>query len=634
MHLFKVLVLFLATLCKSWCKLDAIPQNIFTTRVSLAKCIGEVSESFFENGDLTLVALSTMESISVTNSSVATDSLLLLELFNRSTMSIVIKKSKHTISDESYIKKIDNYIIQIRLIAELTDVLQLLRNYPTWNALARFLIISSNTFSTPKNVASILIEQLWSNHIMNGIVLLVDSENKTLFTAYSWFPYSNSLCSNNDNEILEIDQCSYGKFKFGKNWYPNKIPSNLNGCSLRVMPVVWPPYVLPTDTDVFTDGVEIKLINTMSKVANFSVVYMASNKSQNWGFISENGTALGSLFHLKNEECDVVVGSFAATLERHRYFDYVVYNYPESLTWCVPHARDAYQWIKLFMVLPTNVTIFSYSLCIIMSILLWRICRVNPKEASSYKFFTGSIQNVFSVYFNVSVPVQPRFLRARFLFMLWVLFILHITALYQSSLISVLTKPNYRQQIKTLSDILEHNLDIWILGNMRRYFTENNDVNSKVKTVWKVCENIENCLYDTSVSKNSATSTPRLYLKYAVNHYVTKKGEPLLHCFKESIVTYPLEMLFYKGFPLRKYFEILIGRITSAGLIAHWEKVILEDQLKHKSYNIQHPGDYQIAMSHLILLFIVLFFGHLCGFIIFLFELYIYKKKNMQKQKK
>ncbi|KAF5289204.1 hypothetical protein FQR65_LT00090 [Abscondita terminalis] len=604
MHLLKVAVLIIAFFYESYGELEAIAENVFTTRVSLSKCVREVSELFFDNGDLTIMALSSVESMYIINSSIPTDALLLSELFNSGTMTIIIKKIANNIFDESYIKKIDNYIIHVRVITEVAETLQMLKKYRTWNSQARYLIVSSNIFDEPKTVATSIIEELWKYYIINAVILLVNSKNETAFTAYSWFPYSKSRCTNNNNEIIEIDQCDSGTFRIGKNWYQNKIPRNLNGCTLRVQPVIWPPYVLPPKKNVFSEGVEIQLLNTMADEANFTIQYLTTNKTQNWGTIANNGSASETLLVLQNEKCDTVVGSFAATLERHKHFDYIIYNFPESLTWCVPHARDSYQWVKLFMVLPSSLIIYSYILCIIISIIIWRLSRCNPNESSTYKTLIGTMQNVFAVYFSMSVKIQPRSLRARFLFMLWVLFILHTTALYQSSLISVLTKPNYKQEIQTLTDILENNFNIWILPNMRRYFTENNEVNSKVKTVWKICEKIEKCLLHTSFTKKSTTCTPRLYLKYAVNHYVTKNGEPLLYCFKDSIVTYPLEMLFYKGFPLRRYFSELIGRIASAGLIAHWEKQILEHQLKHKSYSVHHPGDYQIAMSHLLLLFV------------------------------
>ncbi|KAF5299275.1 hypothetical protein FQA39_LY02448 [Lamprigera yunnana] len=624
----KLMCLIIVFSHKSWCKLEPIPEIDLSKRVSLSKCVSKVLESFSEKSDCTLVSLSTIEII--TNSSIAMDSVLLQEIFNRGSRSIIIQKTGDPSFEEWYIKKIDNYVVQIRLASELQDKLRILKSYTTWNAQARFLIISSNTFDHPIEAANAIVGQLWQQHIVNAVVLLADPQNETFSTAYSWYPYSQGVFADSNDKVLLIDKCHFGRFIFKKSWYPNKVPNNLNGYSLKVQPVIWPPYVLPPKSGQFLDGVEIELINLMAKVANFSVIYLNidSTRPGGWGFVYENGTAEGSLLKLKNEECDILIGSFGATNERHKFYDYIVYNFPESLTWCVPHAKDAHPWVKLFMVLPGRLIIFSIILCLCVSFLLWGFCYFEPKEASVYKTLLGSMQNTFLAYFSISVHAQPRSLRARILFLLWVFFALHITALYQSSLVSVLTKPTYKQEINTLSGILEHDLNIWILSTMKRYFMENNTVNNKIHAVWKICKNINDCLNDTAFSKASATCTPRLYIEYAVNRYLTKKGDPLLYCFKDSIVTYPLDMLFYKGFPLKKYFKTLIGRITAAGMISHWEKQVFDYQLKYKSFDIQHSGDYQIRMSHLLLIFIILFIGQFCACLIFLLELWISKRNN------
>ncbi|KAF2899949.1 hypothetical protein ILUMI_06237 [Ignelater luminosus] len=395
-------------------RLESIPTGILETRMSLAKCVGEATDRFFEDHEISLVSLSIIEPKNTMRFAIALDRLLFSELFSRSNLSIIIKKTTVPHSSEYYLKKIDNYIIQVRRPMEIKDNLRVLKIHPTWNSHAKFLVVSATIFEDPYVVASGIFKQLWRSKIANGIVLLTNPNNTSLFTVYSWIPFSEKYCTTGFDETRILDKCRFGHFLKGAHWFPRKIHRNLHGCLFRVRAVVWPPYVLGPEKEVIkdkslikiNDGLEAMLVNTMAEIANFSINYTVADRLQDWGTVYKNGTTTGAFLALKNEESDIAIGSFAATIERNMYFDYIIYNMPESMTWCVPHAEDTDQWKKLLMVIP-----------------------------------------------------------------------------------------------------------------------------------------IRKCLNDTAFDKNAATCTPRLYMKYAVNLYVAEDGTPLLYCFRDSVVTYPLEML-------------------------------------------------------------------------------------------
>lgn len=599
----------------------------FSTRTSLAKCVGEATKLFFNDADNSLVSLSTSNH---TESVIATDTLLFSELFAGSNMSLIIKKPSTVKKSEFYYKKIDNYIIQIKDATEIYKSLQILKKYPTWNSHARFLVVSAAVFYQPKIIAASVIEQLWLENVVNGVVILPDPGNVTSFIAYSWFPFTEGHCTNGNTEILIVDRCNFGRFFSGKNWYPNKVPRNLHGCLFKVRAVVWPPYVLPPKNGMgltFTDGLEVRLLNTMAEVANFSISYSVSEKVQDWGNIDKDGTATGAHLVLKNREADIAIGSFAATVMRNYYFDYVTYNIPESLTWCVPHAKNQKKWKKLLLVIPAELWFFTISIFLVVSICMWGLSNFENNDSSSYKIFSSCIQNTFSIFVNMAVKVQPKSFPVRILFIIWVFFSLHFSALYQTSLISILTKPKYEQQVTTIYDIFENDLEMWFISNTKQYFLDKSDwVSIQIRKEWNDCEDIEKCLNATAFNRTTAVCIPRTYINYAVTHYVTRKGKPLLYCFKDSLVTFPLEMLLSRGFPLTYYFEVLIGRITAAGLIAQWERQIFDKQFRHLAYTTSSQDEFILNFSYLKLLFILLLIGNFSAFIVFILELFVYYK--------
>ncbi|KAK5640497.1 hypothetical protein RI129_011308 [Pyrocoelia pectoralis] len=570
-----------------WCKLE--PPEPSHNSKSLSQCLGAVTENFFKVSDLTMVQLAS-----------GTDGLLLSEMFRFGSL---------IIGSEHRPKQVDNYLIEVTTANDTQTHLEELKGYQNWNYHAKFLVFSTSSYKHPGKVAKIVVEQLQAARVVNGAVLLIDPHRDGSYLVYSWYPFAKGRSG-----VQIVDVCVYGVFANGTNWFSGKIPRNLHGYPVKVRPIVWPPYVLPPVAGQFKDGVEIKLLELMAQVGNFSIEYLPSNKSQDWGTVLPNGTAFGSISFLKRGECDILMGSIGASNERHAFFDYVSYNFPESLTWCVPHARDTYQWIKLVMVLPQWATVATYATCVTVGVLLWTTGYCNLPE---------SLQIAFAVLHNVSVRFHSRRFKARALFIIWTLFALHITTIYQAFLISVLTKPIYKQEIQTLTDIFDHNLDIWIMWSAKRYFNEQDDgIDLKIRTVWKLCEEIDDCLYDTVVTKKSATCTPRHFIKYAVSHYVTENGEPLLYCFPDSIVTYPVEMLMTKAFPLTDYFRALVPRISAAGLMLHWEKQIFEFHLRNSTNRVEYLGKYGVGIEDLLLIFGTLLFGHFCAFLVFLLELY------------
>ncbi|XP_031355221.1 uncharacterized protein LOC116179564 [Photinus pyralis] len=563
---------------------------------SLSKCLGAISAAYFQPGDLTLIQGGNDDVLS--------------ELFRHGA---IVNGGGGGFK----YRRVDNYVMEVEFSYKIRNRLEKVEMYRTWNPHARFVVFSTRSHGHADQFAQKVAKQLRKARVVNYAIVLAD-ENSHL--VHAWF-------ANNSTGTRRVEPCTLGVFQNETDLFSENLSRNLRGRKLKICPIVWPPYVLPPVGGEFRDGLEVKLVEMMGQVANFTVQYLPSNNSQDWGFISENGAALGSLSFLKSGQCDAAIGSMAPSEDRNTFFDYAIYSFPESLTWCVPHARDAHQWEKVCMVLPLWVTVATYTICIIVGVLIWGFSHVEEGEARNYRSLVESLQVSFSILNNLSVRAPPRLFKARALFITWVLFAMHMAAVYQSFLISVLTKPIYEQKIRNLSDILDHNLDIWILPNFKRYFTAQNDgTNVKVREIWRTCDEIDRCLYNTVLTQRSATCTPRHFIEYAVNHYVTENGEPLLYCFDHSIVTYPLEMLMTRGFPFTDYFRELIQRIASAGFVPYWERRIFENQLRSASNDVDHSSGSGMGMEHLALVFGMTILGHFCALLVFFLELYIFRR--------
>ncbi|KAF5299271.1 hypothetical protein FQA39_LY02444 [Lamprigera yunnana] len=567
---------------KKQLRLDPLPDE-FSSRFSLAQCVTNVSKIFFGKGEVVLVSLPVNEVSKTQVSAVLLDRLLFKELFNSAHLSVIIKKTRNSRKDENYQKTVDNYVIQVRKVGELSQNLEMLQGYSSWNPHAKFLIISVTIYEDNELSAISIIQQLRQSKILNAVLLLPNKENTAIFDVYTWFPFEDGKCGDNFTKVHMIDSCTYGFIEKGNDWFSNKIPRNLNGCPIRVRVIVWPPFILPpvrkipnsTDQYIFDDGIEICILNTMAEMANFSIIYSLSNEIQDWGSIYLNGTATGALLAVKKETVDIAVSSYSASVESTLHFDTIPYPIPESLKWCVPRADLIPPWKYVISVLKPETLFGIVVLFILVSMCLWRLSYFQNNESNIYKTLSSTMQNIFATMLNVAIKTAPKSNILRLTFLLWIFFSLHMNLIYQTFLMKSFAQPQFEDQIETIEDILKNNLHMGFVPTAKRFYKNNNDSNSLViLEKWQDCPNIHTCLQNTAFKKNSATCIPYQFLRYVYKNYSDPIGKSLLYCFKNNIVTYPLQMVLRKGFPFKEYYTDLVAWICDSGLIDHWKKRI------------------------------------------------------------
>lgn len=107
----------------------------------------------------------------------------------------------------------------------------------------------------------------------------------------TWFPYENDNCATDVRRLVQIDTCEYfdytnepasalepdlrPKILYFANAKRPKVPGNLHNCPLRVSSSVWPPYsYFDRDTETFTKGIEVLLIETIARVLRMKTEFV------------------------------------------------------------------------------------------------------------------------------------------------------------------------------------------------------------------------------------------------------------------------------------------------------------------------------------------------------------------------
>lgn len=581
--------------------------------------------------DILTMSLTTSEVDESKVSATVLDKLLLANLFSGNNFSLLMVKPSAPSSENHFIKKADSYIIQIRNYREAYQNFKNLQSYKSWNPFAKFAVISASSFSENNfKSAARIVKDMWMFKITNAVILLPDPTNTSVYDIFSWFPYREGKCGVVFKEVKLIDKCAFGNFYLRADWYPNKIPKNLHHCQVKVRTIIWPPFVGKPSRKVlgthnqyeFKYGIEIKLMNTIAETANFYVNYTISDRPQDWGKLFRNGTSSGLFKSLLDEEVDVGLCALGATALRHQFLDASETYIQEALTFCVPHGLRLPTWKKMVAVLQINTWMLCLLCIILITIASVSLSYFEKTESAIYRNVLDCLQNTIAMIIGSSVKTPPRSGSVRLVIMLWIIFCLHLNIVYRTTLISLLTSPSYETELSTAEEILRSNLTIYTLPNFKRFFGVEGSASivSMIKKRWVDCNDIKWCLDKVALERNSVMLTPRLYMQYIINRYKTKNGDPLMYCFKDSLVTFPVEMLMGKGFHLKNRIKVLVSRIVPSGLIPMWTKTAFEHSWKETIVSESLTGE-KLTMQHLQGVFII--YAICCTFAIVLFAVEI-----------
>lgn len=504
-----------------------------------------------------------------------------------------------------------------------------------WNARSRYVFY---TYKSNENLIEEFVNLVWYYYIINGVIMMPSEEDNEVLNVYSWYPYHEGNCGANITAQL-IDKCRNGVFQNQKDLFAKKVPMNFNGCPVTVRVLIWPPFVLPPSDGVIIDdkelnineGIEVRMIKTIGKIANFTIRFTSSTVPHDWGLATVDGNTTGAIRALKEKKADIAMGSFGPTTERRMYCDHSASHLQEMLTWCVPKAQEGPRWKNLFETFTFYSWIAMFGTYFIVSISIWMLSYCPPKDTSTFRHVNNSLIYSFSTFLGLSANETPRKISARISFFTWLIFGLHFVVAYQAKLIGVLLRPSYERQISSIEEVLKSGMEYEILPTHRRFYANTDDWKvAKIVREWKSCHDSDACLKRVAYQRDFALCTLRAHADFESLQYRDSEGQPLVYCI--PYVTYPSELYMTKGYPLKDRIDKLIYKVRDSGLIFKWQRNI-ERVWFYKYRNtmdLTGPKEHVITMSHLQGAFVVLIFGLCVSCTIFCVEItyaYFFERK-------
>jgi hypothetical protein len=519
-------------------------------------------------------------------------------------------------------------------VSNQAELRRILRELAAWNSRARFVIL------TPDETMSLLIlNELRDLNLVNAVVLTL-IPNIASVKAYTWFPYlPPGQCDKENIFPVFLDECLIANSpKFARNvtLFPQKVPLDLYGCPITLSTFPWPPFIInpqvseAPDKVFYTEGLEIKLVNTIAQKMNSTVQYLPppANDSK-WGNLIPSGLSTGLLGEVFYRRADAAFASMTATKDRIQYLDTTVTYWSNSVAWIVPRPKFISGWRSLLGIFkPTlwGTVILTYllgsaSLCILSHMVL------HPREPALYRSPGSCMMATWALSLEIGAHLQPRGVATRLVFTCWAIYCLQISTAYKSSLISVLTNPQQEPAILNMEQLAKSTLNLEYTVGLSEYFDDSVDVTTqRLRKSLQFCANVTVCLNKVALEGDTALVNDRWYVEYLIPQlYLDSSGQPLLQILPQDVLSYHVVMMVSKGNVLLDRFNMLISRVVESGFMIKWAK-----DIKHArpfgAVSQEAVRGRRLSLSHLESLFVFLLLGECLALVTFIIEVVIAKK--------
>lgn len=503
--------------------------------------------------------------------------------------------------------KFELYVLLLNNIQQFKKWLNDVYLMSFWNPGGNFIVSISNQENSTE-----IIEVAWRYFILN-INLIVWEDDTAI--VYTYYPYKNKC-------PVDLNPVYFDCEAIPQEVFPEKVPDHFSGCPINLIALRAIPYVINTSSpfklNVKKSGFEVVIMHEITKHLNLSTVYVP-NSFLSWGDKQPNGSYTNMYGLLQKRKVDIVFGLAPGKYTDNQFqsLQNVVYD---ILTWIVPTADEYPKWTNLMFIYKIDVWLILIVSIIVNGISFWCFGR-KFEIIYSFKHLSTCLVNSFSLVLFQGGLRTPKTTTIRILFLFWGFFSVIMYTVHQCKLISILTKPQYKPQINTLTQIIDTKLKIGFFpGSI--FSLQGNQYEGYIRARFENCSINEECVNKTAFERNYATLKNRRQLFYFMRQYYTfPNGRPMVYPFSTGSVIMP-HFNVLKGYPLAKKFNKIILLLTSNGLVRKWDREIY-DKTKIVPKTLT-----ALSINHLLCGFLYLAVGLTIAFITFLCEVIFKKKKQ------
>lgn len=597
-------------------------KDDYNHKRSLSQCVIKAVNCCVATGEVATLSVSNVEEDADV---LQFEDILLEDLAKTDKISYVIKKASTKKKVHNYKQRIGIYIIYMKNARDLYQSLTSLSSEEDFNAHAKFLIVSTTKINNSTITETYIANIIWSFNLLNVVGLIPEEGKSETYQVYT--SHYHGVCGYSIAAKI-TDKCVNGIS--GKNWFDDNTPKNLEGCQFDVRTSIIEPFVMyhdnltnPQNGYNLTAGLEIKLLNAVAEYVNLTLNYTITRSDDVYGQFYPNSSFDGSYLDLSERKIDLIVGYVVSRPETQEIFDTISSYFQDSLVICIAHAKMVEDWNKVTKIMLSRVIVYYMIAWLVLSVFMYSLARIKQGEILYYRSYDNNLLSAVKIAYGISITTLPITTICRFLLLLWIIFGFFYRSIYITYGIKSLSITEWDYQIHTEQELMSKNILYYPI--CLNYYSKEEVSQVKVE----LCENYTKCLSMTVESDKYATCTPKLNVQYLFRKFLDDKGYPRLYCLNKDVVTFPLEMLMWKGHPLKPRINELVKRLSAGGFISKWHKEIFENLLIHSKANtFVSSEELVLKISHLSQPFVIVIISHFVAIIVFIIEMYLFRRMN------
>ena len=469
---------------------------------------------------------------------------------------------------------------------------------------------------------AILYQIINANTII--LVPMVD-EYENNIEIYTWYPFEGENCGNISEGIQLIYKSGLaqdGKLVPDVDFFPEKLPSNANGCPLYIYSMGIAPYVILKDNKTLdngdstykVEGLSVECVSSFAEKFNFTPIYSEPINSLEFETLNQSEYYNFTNYRITNIYVEVVPNDFRreTRIKPHLY---------ETVRYLVPCPKSLRRNDSILSVFQLSLWLAVLFTLFLASVALW-ILGVRNVDSTNFKQISLCFYNAWAVLLGVSATAIPVTPRLRIVFLLYVCYSLCINTVFQAYFVTYLVEPGYSKTLKTMEDVYSSRIPLIVYYPLQMYelFTDT-DLDSYREAIGLPCEtDIYECVMSLINEGKSCAIIGEKFAQYLASKMGYGKYNEAL-CYVDDLdVTRGISVLFDEGAPMLRSFNKFVSKYTEAGLLERYWSLLRFRQLL-KSNRKMNDKYFVYEMNHVLPIFIFQLISWFLCTLIFLIEL-------------
>lgn len=260
---------------------------------SLSPCLLKLLEKYYKSKRASRGSLIIINKVELVKSLIQQDILSSLNEDPQHAFGIMVKngRKKHgNATAFGVTDKAKSYMMLMITLDDLKYAIIQWKSLPTWNPLAQTVVVVLEPMMSKYEKDKIVrtaFEMLFEVGMIYANVVYHMNKTRDIMETETWFPYDGELCADRVANIHKIDKCKATKHfdnetgaveweqsfeTFYEEKYP-KLPFTFHQCSFHASVFIWEPFVVAGEDGQIDSGLEILMLNTITKQMNLAIRY-------------------------------------------------------------------------------------------------------------------------------------------------------------------------------------------------------------------------------------------------------------------------------------------------------------------------------------------------------------------------